>query len=247
MINHLLVILSLLFSSAAQANSSIESTLPTFGFALEEILWRAGVWNRPQKLVLKRGVGEGRYIFRVPKLSDQSFYGACGSFHYNPDSPDWIDAYVHPKAGCVFMQILQKWRQDYCKSSELGCRLSWGDISHYSQNYFSGHKTHTHGFCIDMRPFRQGAFANTPLWYTDPAYDQKTTREFLRMIRAQFNPSPVYFNDPLLIKEGLSTAKSGHDNHIHFCLPQNREDEQSCRNYRLNEKICPFLADNEME
>lgn len=217
------------------------------GLSIQEFQWRSGVGPRPERLVLKKGEGSDRTIYRFPKLADQAFYAACGSFHYNPDSPDWIDAYAHPKTGCALLYLVQKWRTQFCPSNELGCRMAWGDISHIREKYFSGHKTHTHGYCVDIRPFRKGAFANAPLWYTDENYDQQVTRSFLKLIKNEFAATPIYFNDPVLVKEGLARSKSGHENHIHFCFQPNDASVRKCKAFSLNREACPYFAENLME
>lgn len=217
------------------------------GWIVQEIQWRAGAGVKPAELVLKKGQGKDRTIYRFPKLPGESFYAPCGSFHYNPDSPDWIDAYAHPQTACSLLALVQKWKGSFCPSSEEGCRLAWGDISHITDKYFSGHKTHTHGYCIDLRPFRKGPFRNAPLWYTDPEYDQATTRKFLKLIQKDLKAKPVYFNDPMLIREGLAKRASGHDNHIHFCFNPASERVRSCAVFQLNTEACPYFSENRME
>ena len=230
------------FSQAAQ----ISETFGSPGFAIEEILWRAGAGSKPSKNVLWKG-REGRSIFRIPKLAHENYYGACDSFHYNPDDDDWIDAYANAKTSCGLISILQNWKDTYCPQFSFGCRIAWGDISHRTEEYFSGHKTHTHGKCIDMRPLRQGDFSNTPLTYQDPAYDRQMTRKFLQFITGKYGASPVFFNDPVLIDEGLSKYSSGHDNHIHFCLHENAKLTKACKTFQPSESLCPHFSTNEME
>lgn len=243
------VMITLLFlllqTPSAHAGTSLEEILKE-GTAIQEIKWRTGIGTKPGKLILPLGEGKGRYMVRFPKLPDSSYYGACGSFHYNPDSDDWIDAYAHPRAACGFVSLLQEWRKTYCPSSERGCRMQWGDISHKTQKFFSGHQTHTHGYCVDMRPFRKGDFSNTPLWWDDERYDRDVTKKFVQLIKRSYGASPIYFNDPELIKQGLTTYSDGHDNHLHFCLQNVETVTKTCKALSVNENYCPFFETEEM-
>ena len=54
-------------------------------------------------------------------------------------------------------------------------------------------------------------------------YDRAATRALIKMIRAAApgHVKLIYFNDPVLIREGLTTWYSGHDDHLHirYCEP----------------------------
>jgi hypothetical protein len=59
--------------------------------------------------------------------------------------------------------------------------------------------------------------------WTYTAYDRAAMRAVVKAIRA-LSPGHIkliYFNDPVLISEGLTTWYSGHDDHLHirFCEP----------------------------
>jgi hypothetical protein len=75
----------------------------------------------------------------------------------------------------------------------------------------------------DVRPLRK---ANDQCWvagttWRSTAYDRAATRQMILRFRA-YAPGHIkliYFNDPVLIDEGLATRFAGHDDHIHvrFC------------------------------
>ena len=59
-------------------------------------------------------------------------------------------------------------------------------------------------------------------WHS-ASYDRAATRELINAIRAAApgHVKLIYFNDPVLIKEGLTTEFKGHDDHLHirYCEP----------------------------
>lgn len=165
--------------------------------------------------------------------------GPCGSFHYNPDGwnskkkkGEVVDNYAAPVTACAFMSLLQKWKEK-CPDSGDGCRVAWGDISHRDRKYFSGHKTHTNGNCIDIRPFQKGSFVPTPLTYTSSKYSRTYTSQFIAMAK-QLGATQVYFND----KKSGGSPMSGHSNHIHLCFHNNKKVRKTCADYEYNSFVC---------
>ncbi len=51
--------------------------------------------------------------------------------------------------------------------------------------------------------------------YEDPPYDQAATRAILKAFKAQPLVTKLFFNDPVLIAEGLCEMQDAHDNHVH--------------------------------
>ena len=85
-----------------------------------------------------------------------------------------------------------------------------------------GHATHERGLDIDIRMLRKANDQCT--WGTRwsyTTYDRAATRVMIKKFRALApgHIKVIYFNDPVLIREGLTTWYSGHDDHIHvrFC------------------------------
>jgi peptidoglycan hydrolase-like protein with peptidoglycan-binding domain len=101
-------------------------------------------------------------------------------------------------------------------------RIAVGDASFEHGGDIPGHETHERGLDIDIRPLRKARDQCT--WGTNwrlSSYDRAATRTLIQKIRAA---SPdhiklIYFNDPVLIGEGLTTWFTGHDDHLHvrFC------------------------------
>jgi peptidoglycan hydrolase-like protein with peptidoglycan-binding domain len=98
-------------------------------------------------------------------------------------------------------------------------RVSVGDASYEHGGNIPLHATHEVGLDIDVRPIRDAE--NQCSWGTNwrfASYDRAATRTLIKMIRAAApgHVKLIYFNDPVLIREGLTTWYSGHDDHLHI-------------------------------
>lgn len=102
-------------------------------------------------------------------------------------------------------------------------RVAVGDVSFEHGGPIPGHDTHRVGLDVDVRPLRrandQCAVAGTT--WRSSAYDRAATRTMILKFRAYAagHIKVIFFNDPVLIGEGLTTWHSGHDDHVHvrFC------------------------------
>ena len=101
-------------------------------------------------------------------------------------------------------------------------RIAVGDVSLEHGGNSAGHETHERGLDVDIRPLRKANDQCTrrTVW-TSAAYDRAATRAMVKAFRAlaRGHVKLIYFNDPVLIREGLTTWHSGHDDHLHvrFC------------------------------
>ncbi len=103
-------------------------------------------------------------------------------------------------------------------------RVSVGDASYEHGGNIPLHATHEVGLDVDIRPIRDAE--NQCTWGTNwrlASYDRAATRTLIKMIRAAApgHVKLIYFNDPVLIREHLTTWYSGHDDHLHirYCEP----------------------------
>jgi peptidoglycan hydrolase-like protein with peptidoglycan-binding domain len=97
-------------------------------------------------------------------------------------------------------------------------RLAVGDIGLEHGGPIAGHQSHDVGLDVDIRPIRRKADqCRSGVNWRMAAYDRTATRALVRAIRATADGhvKVIYFNDPVLIREGLSRAYVGHDDHIH--------------------------------
>jgi peptidoglycan hydrolase-like protein with peptidoglycan-binding domain len=97
-------------------------------------------------------------------------------------------------------------------------RVPVGDAGFEHGGDIPGHMSHEQGLDIDLRPMRTGE--NQCTWggsYRLSNYDRAATRALVLAIRATAprHVKLIYFNDPVLIREGLTTWYTGHDDHLH--------------------------------
>jgi peptidoglycan hydrolase-like protein with peptidoglycan-binding domain len=98
-------------------------------------------------------------------------------------------------------------------------RVPLGDVSLEHGGNIPLHQTHEVGLDVDVRPIRDNE--NQCTWGTNwrfASYDRSATRALIKAIRAAApgHVKLIYFNDPVLIREGLTRWFSGHDDHLHI-------------------------------
>jgi hypothetical protein len=98
-------------------------------------------------------------------------------------------------------------------------RIAIGDVSLEHGGDIAGHDTHELGLDVDVRLIRKDRRQCTvgSNWRL-ASYDRAATRALIKAIRATApgHVKLIYFNDPVLIGEGLTTRFSGHDDHLHI-------------------------------
>lgn len=97
-------------------------------------------------------------------------------------------------------------------------RVPVGDLGREHGGNIPGHATHEVGLDADLRLIRKGGNQCTnPTTYHLLTYDRAATRQLIQAIRAAApgHVKLIYFNDPVLIAEGLTTRYVGHDDHLH--------------------------------
>lgn len=160
--------------------------------------------------------------------------------HFTGTDPDGSDNWGKPDTVCELMNIAADWNKD-CKGKPA-CLLQIGDISFETPALLAskkdplGHKQHSDGTCIDMRPFRKdGLREGVSLTRNPEDYNDKLTKKFVKFIEGK-GATPIYFNDPAIGKvpgrtrndcdlenpkndEGKGTFMcDGHNDHVHYCL-----------------------------
>jgi hypothetical protein len=112
-------------------------------------------------------------------------------------------------------------------------RVAVGDVSREHGGNISGHSTHEEGLDVDVRPMRDdGNQCGAKTQWSWATYNRDATRRFVQEIhkRAQGRVKLVWFNDPVLIREGLVQHARGHDNHLHirYCEPGHADLDYRC-------------------
>ena len=84
------------------------------------------------------------------------------------------------------------------------------------------HKGHETGLMADLRVPTIGGGTGPNRWNVEGSsasnatYDRSATRVILQALRKQPLFAVAYFNDPILVAEGLCRSMTGHDNHLHI-------------------------------
>jgi hypothetical protein len=94
-----------------------------------------------------------------------------------------------------------------------------GDVSFEHGGDIPGHASHELGVDVDLWPARTDSAQCTAgrITWQSASYDRAATRALVQAIRATAagHVALIYFNDPTLIGEGLTTSYPNHDNHLH--------------------------------
>ncbi len=102
-----------------------------------------------------------------------------------------------------------------------GSPVNIGDVSKPGGGDIGGHETHEQGRQVDIRPFRRDG-GNAPVTWQSRAYDREQTRSYIEFMKDRNPGTTVLFNDPVLVKEGLTQKYEGHDNHLHLSFPNTK-------------------------
>lgn len=109
-----------------------------------------------------------------------------------------------------------------------------GDVSFEHGGPIDGHASHQDGLDVDLWPIRvddEQCTADRITWES-PEYDRDATRQLAQAIHdaAGEYVALIFFNDPELIAEGLTTDYPNHDNHLHvrYCQFGHPNDMYRC-------------------
>ena len=176
-------------------------------------------------------------LVQIPLKGDNSI-GPCGSYHYDPDGGQ--DAFASATTACLFSGVLQKWKEQELAKKEASPsypihQIQWGDISSSRRRFYHGHKSHTDGECIDLRPMKVTA-NHSPISHGQKNYNQKATAALVKTMK-ELGGNPVLFNDTSC----GTTHWDGHDNHIHVCFKDTAANRERCKNFTFKENVCPEL------
>jgi len=107
------------------------------------------------------------------------------------------------------VEIGRRWR------ASSAIPFAVGDISRKGGGVMPPHKSHQLGVDFDLRPLRTDG-KNLPCEFSAREYSRDLTRRLIGVIREVNPQAKVFFNDPVLIKEGRCAFLSGHHNHLHI-------------------------------
>jgi peptidoglycan hydrolase-like protein with peptidoglycan-binding domain len=109
-----------------------------------------------------------------------------------------------------------------------------GDAGFEHGGDIPGHASHDLGMDVDLWPIRtdHAQCSAGRITWESPEYDRAATRQLAQAIRdaAPGHVQLIFFNDPVLIEEGLTQAYPNHDNHLHvrYCEAVHPSDLYDC-------------------
>ena len=102
-------------------------------------------------------------------------------------------------------------------------RIAVGDLSHIHGGDIAGHASHEVGLDADLRLITTSRDqCSSPTAYTDADYDRAATRQLILQLRATGQVKVIFFNDPVLINEGLVRHVDDHHDHLHVRFYERR-------------------------
>lgn len=130
-----------------------------------------------------------------------------------------------------------------------GLKTSHGEASLEHGGNISGHATHEVGLDVDLGLIRRDGrhCRRLGLDYRDAQYDRARTRQ---LIRAVYDAAPgrvklIYFNDPVLVREGLVVSYPNHSHHLHirYCEVGHAQSRYRCPAPALDANLdLPYIA-----
>jgi peptidoglycan hydrolase-like protein with peptidoglycan-binding domain len=126
--------------------------------------------------------------------------------------------------------------------SRTGLNTSVGELGFRYGGPISGHATHQFGLDVDLGLIRRDGrhCRRLGLDYRQAQYDRQMTRE---LIQAIYETAPgrvklIYFNDPVLIREGLVVRYPNHGHHLHvrYCEVGHAPSRYRCATPELPER-----------
>ncbi|WP_344878391.1 penicillin-insensitive murein endopeptidase [Allokutzneria multivorans] len=113
-------------------------------------------------------------------------------------------------------------------------KIPLGDVSFEHGGAINGHSSHRVGMDVDIWPIRTDSkqcSAGRITWESS-TYDRAATRQLVKAIKAAApgHVKVVWFNDPVLIREGLTQPLVNHSNHLHvrYCAKTHPSSLYTC-------------------
>jgi hypothetical protein len=154
--------------------------------------------NAPRWQIMPTGSAtEGFYNAELADTADHHDYGT-----------NWLANSIKAAAA--------SYRAVYLTAHSAAALLTLNDVSLRRGGDTPDHAGHECGLAADLRLPRTDGTALGATTYNHSLYDRNAARAMLQALRAQTLFSRIFFNDAVLISEGLCTALHGHDDHIHF-------------------------------
>jgi len=130
---------------------------------------------------------------------------------YKTYSDDGNDHFGLASTIRALQDIARLWKQ---KHPDI--LLQIGDISRKGGGSFLPvHKSHRNGVDVDVRPIKKDG-SEGGVHMNDTRYSHELTKELVQIARQLHPGMMILFNDPKLIRAGLTRPFPGHSDHLHF-------------------------------
>ena len=188
-----------------QLNQKVDSTVAVNGTYDAATQAAVRVFQADHGLTQDAIVGSGTWgvllgHFQAPRTTYNCFYGVESG-----NTESWGTA--------AAVSALQRASQAVAPSYG---RIAVGDLSHIHGGDIDGHASHEIGLDADLRLITTSRDqCSSPTAYTDADYDRAATRTLIQQLRATGQVKLIFFNDPVLINEGLVQYEDNHHDHLH--------------------------------
>ena len=149
--------------------------------------------------------------------------GSRAEGFYNVERADTRDNHDYGTSWMAeaIVAVAAAYRDAYLSTHPNAALFTVNDVSVPHGGNTPDHATHETGMACDLRlPLTDGTAPGGGVTYRHPRYDQSAARGMLTAIRTCPLVTRIFFNDPVLVREGLcrktSPTDSVHDDHIHF-------------------------------
>lgn len=142
--------------------------------------------------------GPGFFNYEANDLNDKHDFGTS-----------WL--------GDTIVNAAVSYKEDYMQSNPNAAVITINDVTLPKGGDTPDHAGHETGLACDLRlPRKDGGTGGIKNPNTNNSYDRDSMRAQLIAIRKQPLFNQAFFNDRILIQEGLCKSLTGHNNHVHF-------------------------------
>lgn len=154
--------------------------------------------NAPRWQMMPQGTpDEGFFNVELTELADHHDFGTS-----------WMAETIRETAAT--------YRRTYLTTHPRAALLTINDVSLPRGGDTPDHAGHEAGLACDCRlPLNDGTTPPGTTFKT-PRYDRAATRAMILALRSHPLFTRAFFNDPVLVGEGLCAPAPKHDNHVHF-------------------------------
>jgi hypothetical protein len=164
------------------------------------------------------GFTTNRYLDAVnaPRWTTMPFDGP-GFTNFEARDPNDQHDFGTSWLGDTIREVGAAYRDSYLLEHPGAALLTVNDVSLPEGGDTPDHAGHETGLSCDLRlPRKDGGSGGIANPNTNSAYDRDAMRAQLLALRDHPLVTRIFFNDRVLIDEGLCNPLAGHNNHVHF-------------------------------